>query len=212
MSRSMPIDIRTKSSQSPSSESGSSYSSLGSGLYIPIHKRMSGNSASSSGTASSPPAYSARGSYPQEQGEEVVGKLHAIEAIYDQKPMMSSRTAHPFVYFPADLILLSRSPLAKLSPEGRTLLKDTAPEILSNRRQRKAAAYLSGSVDGQKASNESNTITTPDSVPRKPISVRRSRAVGRVPNRRQLQSKVMDEANWRGRRVGAEIMAVVNPI
>jgi hypothetical protein len=213
MFRSVPIDIRAKSQQQyPSSESSySSSSGISSGLYVPVHKRMSGSSSASSswssGGRSPSPAYSARNSYPRAgHSEESIGKHQSPEVVRNRQLMPSRTAARPFVYSPADLILLSRSPLAKLSPEGRASLKDTVPEILSNRRQRKAAAYLSGSDDGQNAPNGGGG---PGSGPQKPLPVRPSRAVGRVPNRRQLQPKAMDDAaNWRGRRISTESMPV----
>jgi hypothetical protein len=204
MSRqSTPIDIiSTRQPQSPSSESSFSSSELGSGLYIPVHKR-----SLSSSSRSSSPAHSA-----WREGQEFASEHATQRGARPKAEDQLEQTAHPFVYTPDELINLSRSPQAKLSPEWRITLQATVPEILSNRRQRKAAAHLQliGEVNWQSLPNNDNGVLVRDGIPS--VSIIRSRPIGRITNRRQLPSKIMDEANWRRQRVGAEVMAMANPV
>ncbi|KAG1837216.1 hypothetical protein DFJ58DRAFT_816394 [Suillus subalutaceus] len=82
--------------------------SSSSGLYIPVHRRASSPSSSSSGVSS--PANS------------------SLPLPHDSLP----------IYTPSDLLLLASSPLSKLSHEELSALRAAAPEIVQSRRQRKS--------------------------------------------------------------------------
>ncbi|KAH7928562.1 hypothetical protein BV22DRAFT_1117434 [Leucogyrophana mollusca] len=120
MSRSAPITIAY-----PSSSSYMPASPTSGGLYVPVHRRGVSGSYSSSSRASSPtPSSSAL-------SERSIS------------PTPHERHTSLPIYTPADLLLLSSSPLSRLSPEERMTLREVAPVIVRNRKQRKAHEWQS---------------------------------------------------------------------
>ncbi|GLB42206.1 hypothetical protein LshimejAT787_1102210 [Lyophyllum shimeji] len=107
-------------SSSDSSRSPSPTSSVSSshGLYIPVHKRSSGSSASSSRT------FSSRASTSSESDSAI-----------------APPTQPAFIYSRDTLLNLAKSPLSRLPSELRDSLRTEVPEIITNRKQRKAIEY-----------------------------------------------------------------------
>ncbi|KAF8882404.1 hypothetical protein BD779DRAFT_1802309 [Infundibulicybe gibba] len=83
------------------------------GLYVPIHKRSSSASPSSS---------------------RAVSPARLDRAV-------PTTPAHPFIYSRAQLMAFSNSPLAHMTPETREDLKARFPPLFLSRKQRKAIEY-----------------------------------------------------------------------
>lgn len=99
------------------------------GLYVPIHRRnqstASSYTSSSSSRTRSPSPLSSTRTYPTPCMERT----------------LTSHTAR-YVYTPADLFALSRSPLAQLEMgDMDARLRAIAPEVVKTRKQRKALAW-----------------------------------------------------------------------
>ncbi|KAF9235549.1 hypothetical protein BU15DRAFT_77872 [Melanogaster broomeanus] len=129
---SSPITINYSPSPARMYEPASSPSSPG--LYIPVHRRShssgvpSSYAYSSSSRASSPP--------PSPSLSHTTSSRSASPL-----PHHTAQIGMVPIYTPADLILLSASPLAKLSLEHRDALRAAAPELLQSRKQRKAREW-----------------------------------------------------------------------
>ncbi|EGO03974.1 hypothetical protein SERLA73DRAFT_175684 [Serpula lacrymans var. lacrymans S7.3] len=118
MSASPPLNISYHSpSRSPSS-----------GLYVPLHKRTSSRTSTSSSPSSSTSS-SQRSTSPTPHLSDTFS--------YSD----SCRPSSLPIYTPDQLIAISSSPLAKLSPEGRMSLRDVAPHIVMSRKQRKSLEW-----------------------------------------------------------------------
>ncbi|KAF5379145.1 hypothetical protein D9615_006045 [Tricholomella constricta] len=103
---------------SSSSRSSSPTSSVSShGLYVPVHKR-------SSGSFSSPRSFSSRASFSSESDSSI-----------------SPPSQPAFIYSRDTLLNLALSPLSRLPLEVRESLRSQVPEIVTNRKQRKAIEY-----------------------------------------------------------------------
>jgi hypothetical protein len=114
------------------------------------------------------------------------------------------------VYSRDALLNLAKSPLARLSPETRDSLRNNVPEIMTNRKQRKAIEYRNhiqhqaeNKAQRTQTQNVARDVTQTVNVVRAPViaPARRARPTGHTPeNRRKIATKVVDELSWRGRR------------
>ena len=123
MSRLAPLDIELTNFDSPPSPISSDCSSI-SELYIPVHQRQTwGKGSPVSSTASSPSSSSV--SIAATDGRSYYIPIITLAEMFKVP-----------IYNADDLILLSRSPLARLSAEDRSYLREAVLEIVTGRRQR----------------------------------------------------------------------------
>ncbi|KZP03143.1 hypothetical protein FIBSPDRAFT_905241 [Athelia psychrophila] len=99
----------------PSSRASSS-SSSSSGVYVPVHRRKVSNTISGS---------------PGSSGSSVPSALPSPAS-----SLSSFASADVPIYSVEDLLLMSHSPLARLADEGRSHMREVAPEIYLSRKQR----------------------------------------------------------------------------
>ncbi|KAF7426025.1 hypothetical protein PC9H_008390 [Pleurotus ostreatus] len=123
-------------SSSPSEASFASFSSFSSGLYVPVHKR--GRSASGSSFTSTATSWRSRSPACSErsmcQEPELVVSQPEPEVVVE-----------PSRFYTVDfLISLAPSPLSRISPETREVLRANVPQIVMNRRQRKYNEFFNG--------------------------------------------------------------------
>ncbi|KIJ62192.1 hypothetical protein HYDPIDRAFT_30729 [Hydnomerulius pinastri MD-312] len=125
---SSPIVINYSSTQmyEPSSSPSSP------GLYVPLHRRNRSSGVPSSYNYSTG---SSRASSPT-----LSTSSRSVSPLPHVAPITDRDTSLP-IYTPADLLLLSASPLAKLSPEHSNTLRAVAPEVVQSRKQRKAQEW-----------------------------------------------------------------------
>ncbi|KAH0826686.1 hypothetical protein J3R83DRAFT_5077 [Lanmaoa asiatica] len=97
------------------------------GLYVPVHRRTPSNSSRT--PSPSPSSFSSSRTYSSITITLPADVTHTVPA-----PV-------PGVYTPAELLLLSASPLAKLSAGHVDALRALAPEVVQTRRQRKALTW-----------------------------------------------------------------------
>lgn len=117
--------------------------------YIPVHRR--GFSSSQSAAGISPPCSytnSSRASSPSPSETPSMSSLTSdfSSSLHIGRPVIVSSSPSPGysfipVYTPADLLLLLSSPLSKLSQEDKDALHMAAPEVVLNRKQRKAQEW-----------------------------------------------------------------------
>ncbi|RDB27862.1 hypothetical protein Hypma_002089 [Hypsizygus marmoreus] len=167
---SAPITIPVSSSRASFSavvaSSPSSSSPSSGGLYVPVHRRT--GSSSSSRSSSSTRSDSEHVSHPP------------------STTTLSIPTPTPTYIYTRDVLLnFAHSPLARLSAETRDALRVSVPEIMTNRKQRKAMEY------------HNHPQHSPARV--QLVPPRRTRPVSRVPERRRNVAKVVDDVSWRGR-------------
>ena len=172
---SSPIAIPSRSS-TPSSAASSP------GLYVPVHRRTGSSSSSSSRSASTT----------RSESEHPCTSFPLLYHLYASNPpchpTAPPETPHPLIYSRASLLNLANSPLSRLSSETRETLRISIPEIMTNRKQRKAIEYRN--------QTQNQAVVSPV----KPVITRRIRPVGRVSDRgRRNAGKVVDELGWRGR-------------
>ncbi|KIJ14701.1 hypothetical protein PAXINDRAFT_99956 [Paxillus involutus ATCC 200175] len=133
---SSPIAIAS-SARMYDTHSGSSPSSPG--LYVPIHRRNRSSGVPSSYTYAG--SLSSRASSPSPStSSPSSSSLH-----------LPPTHASPPIYTPADLLLLSASPLARLSPEDIDAIRAAAPEVVQSRKQRKAREWHARHAPGWSA-------------------------------------------------------------
>ncbi|KAI6040862.1 hypothetical protein EDC04DRAFT_2893636 [Pisolithus marmoratus] len=117
--------------------------------YVPVHRR--GCSSSQSAAGISPPCSytnSSRASSPSPSETPSMSSLTSYfsSSLHIGRPVIVSSSPSPGhssipVYTPADLLLLSSSPLSKLSQEDKHALHMAAPEVVLNRKRRKAQEW-----------------------------------------------------------------------
>jgi len=149
-----------------------------SGLYVPVHKRSSSRSDASSTGSVSP-----RSASPTSQHESSI-----------ESPRLP-------IYSIQDILLLSKSPLVVFSPDHREHLKDTIPEIVLSRKQRKAIehkqhAKAHASADEMRSTEGDRKPLSPSPMWNSQPAAQR-RTTGRLPERRRNTKKVVDELSWR---------------
>ncbi|KAJ3858010.1 hypothetical protein EV368DRAFT_77250 [Lentinula lateritia] len=149
-----------------------------SALYVPVHKRTA-----SRGGSSSRDSLSSRSTTPTSEHESSIETLSIP------------------IYSIQDLLLLSDSLLATLSPEQHDHLKDHAPEILPSRRQRKTIEHQrhhQGHAPRELHPNEDTRQPLSSVRNTQPTTVqRRTLRQGRLPERRRHGKRMMDESSWR---------------
>ncbi|KAJ3928777.1 MAG: hypothetical protein NXY57DRAFT_487858 [Lentinula lateritia] len=153
-----------------------------SALYVPVHKRTT-----SRGGASSRDSLSSRSTTPtSSEHDSSIGTLSIP------------------IYSIQDLLLLSGSLLATLSPEQHDHLKDHAPEILPSRRQRKTIEHqrhYQGHAPGEVHPKEDTRQPLSSVRNTQPTTVqRRTLRQGRLPERRRYGKRITDELSWRASR------------
>lgn len=130
---SAPITIPVSPARSSSSLSSSPASP---GLYVPVHKRT-GSSSSSSSSRSSSSTRSERASQPRKStptpGTSIPTNLSPAPATPQPEPT--------FIYSRDTLLALAASPLSRISVATRDTLRTRLPELVTNRKQRKAMDY-----------------------------------------------------------------------
>ncbi|KAH7887097.1 hypothetical protein F5I97DRAFT_1105686 [Phlebopus sp. FC_14] len=110
------------------------------GLYVPIHRRTP--SSSSSSDSHSPPPSPSPFSSPYTSPSSSTRSLSPSPHVHKMSVEHArARSLNIPIYTPADLLLLSTSPLARPSAELRDALKSAAPEVVQSRRQRKTLAW-----------------------------------------------------------------------
>ncbi|KAG6909488.1 hypothetical protein DXG01_017210 [Tephrocybe rancida] len=120
----------SSSSSTSSSRSASPTLSVSSGgLYIPIHKRTSGSSIASSSSSRTFSSGSSR-TFSSRTSESS-----------DSDSAIAPPTAPAFIYSRDTLLNLANSPLARLPQPQRDALRGDVPEVITNRKQRKAIEY-----------------------------------------------------------------------
>ncbi|KAF4583579.1 hypothetical protein EYR38_002333 [Pleurotus pulmonarius] len=154
-------------SSSPSEASFASFSSFSSGLYVPVHKR--GRSASGSSFTSTATSWRSRSPACSErsmcQEPELVVSQPEPEVVVE-----------PSRFYTVDfLISLAPSPLSRISPETREVLRANVPQIVMNRRQRKYNEFFNGmglkeGVVGAKKEAVKAKATGKDTSAKKPAS------------------------------------------
>lgn len=107
---------------------------------------------------------------------------------------------HPLLYSRDALLNLAKSPLARLTAETRESLRTDVPEIVTNRKQRKAIEYHNTQAAKQQrqALKQQKEVT-----PMVPLHVRRSRPVGKANSEKKKNptaNTVGEDTQWRGRR------------
>jgi hypothetical protein len=194
---SSPVAIPSRSSSRASSTASSP--SL-SGLYVPVHKRNGSTSSPSSSRCSSPAL------------SESPARIRA------PTPTPQLQQAHPFIYSFDALLHLAKSPLARLTPETRESLRENVPEIMTNRKQRKAAEYKNHMQNRAPVQNQNQDpakvkANAVQQQQQQILTARRTRPTGRVPDsRRRIATKVIDEISWRGRRQTGLVLTPLTPI
>ncbi|KAF9459641.1 hypothetical protein BDZ94DRAFT_996735 [Collybia nuda] len=192
---------------------GSSRASSPTGLYVPVHKRTGSSSSSSRSSSTTRSEASA-------PSERAACKLlpttppHAPPLTYLSLAPAPAATAHPLVYSRDALLGLMHSPLARLPLGTRESLRAAFPELVTNRRQRKALEYhthIQSQVQvqvhaqpqpqPQPQAQRQARLQSKSFFPFVRVQPRRNRPAGRAPERRRNATKVVDEASWRGRRV-----------
>ncbi|KAF8838791.1 hypothetical protein BDN67DRAFT_971017 [Paxillus ammoniavirescens] len=113
-------------------------SPLSPGLYVPIHRRNRSSGVPSSYTYAG--SSSSRASSPSPSTSSSTSSL----------PLPPTHASLP-IYTPADLLLLSFSPLARLSPEHIDAIRAAAPEVVQSRKQRKAREWHARHAPGWSA-------------------------------------------------------------
>lgn len=171
-----------------------------SALYVPVHKRSAsrGNASSTSSTDSA----SSRSVTPTSEHESSIGMLFSsidkTELGADHVPE-SHRLP---VYSIQDMLMLSKSPLVTFSPDHRDYLRDTIPEIVLSRKQRKAIEHRQHS----KPHASAGETPSKETLARKPLSPMSNSqpavqitAVrqGRFSEKRRNSKKIVDELSWR---------------
>jgi len=155
------------------------------GLYVPVHRRTGSSSSSSS--------YSRSASSNRSEPEHPSSSFPLYHLHNASKPpchlTASPLTPHPSIYSRATLLNLATSPLSRMSTETRESLRISVPEIVTNRKQRKAIEYRQNQVQSAIVSSV------------RPVIPQRIRPVGRLPDkgRRNAGKVVVDELGWRGR-------------
>ncbi|KAI6127520.1 hypothetical protein EDD17DRAFT_1766450 [Pisolithus thermaeus] len=132
-----PIAIRY-----PSQKSG--------GLYVPVHRRGDSKPLSVSGISpSSSYTISSRASSPSPSEAASISSLTSdfSSSLHIGRPVIVSSSPSQGhapnipIYTPADLLLLSTSPLSKLSKECKDALHSAVPEVVLTRKRRKAQEW-----------------------------------------------------------------------
>lgn len=166
-------------------------------LYVPVHKR-----SASRGDASSMDSASSRSVTPTSEHELSTGMFSPLTTRIElgaDHPLESHRLP---VYSIQDMLMLSKSPLVTFSSDHHDHLKDTIPEIVLSRKQRKAIEHRLHSKPhvsaGERPSKETHA--------RKPLSpMLNSQPVvqittvrqGRFSEKRRNSKKIVDELSWR---------------
>ncbi|KAG6865229.1 hypothetical protein C0991_004287 [Blastosporella zonata] len=120
-----------------SSSSRSASPTLSGGLYIPVHKRLSTGSLASS--TSSRTFSSSGSSRTSARSSQIFSSRASTSSESDAS--ISPPKAPAFVYSRDTLLNLANSPLSRLPQSQRDALRGAVPEVVSNRKQRKAVEY-----------------------------------------------------------------------
>lgn len=161
---SSPIAIRY-----PSQKSG--------GLYVPLHRRGFSKSQNVTGISpSSSYTHSSRASSPSPSETPSMGSLASdfSSSLHIGRPVIVSSSPSPGhapipIYTPADLLLLSSSPLSKLSQECKDALHLAVPEVVLSRKRRKAQEWRARQASGSSHQNlHSNPHPTNKHPPHSP--------------------------------------------
>ncbi|KIK93465.1 hypothetical protein PAXRUDRAFT_828958 [Paxillus rubicundulus Ve08.2h10] len=149
---SLPIAVAS-SARMYDSHSGSSPTSPA--LYVPVHRRNR-----SSGV---PSLYSYAGSS-SSRASSPSPSTSSSSSTSSTPPTERHRDAFLPIYSPADLLLLSASPLARLSPEHVDAIRAAVPEVVQSRKQRKALEWRVRHAPGWSASSSPSHKRTPSHV------------------------------------------------
>lgn len=120
--------------------------------------------------------------------------------------LISYPAARPLTYSRETLLSLASSPLARLAPETRDSIRNALPELIMNRKMRKAIEYHATQLEHQKRQQQQQErAAQPTKFTRSPVpAARRSRPIGRAPERRRnALEKLVDDQSWRAMRMPA---------